>query len=53
MVLFVAGSGLVVANTLYRFPREAAAGLGLLLLGIPAYAVWRWRGATSDPGTNA
>jgi APA family basic amino acid/polyamine antiporter len=52
-VLFVAGSGLVVANTLYRFPREAAAGLGLLLLGIPAYAVWRWRGATSDPGTNA
>jgi APA family basic amino acid/polyamine antiporter len=46
-LLFVAGSWLVVANTIYRFPREAAAGLGLLVAGIPAYLIWRRRGRPS------
>jgi basic amino acid/polyamine antiporter, APA family len=43
-LLFVAGSWLVVANTVYRFPANALAGLGLLILGIPVYLYWR-RGA--------
>jgi APA family basic amino acid/polyamine antiporter len=45
-LLFVLGSWLVVANTGYRFPREATAGLCLLAAGVPAYAWWR-RGAAA------
>ena len=38
---FVAGSWLVVVNTVYRFPANALAGLGLLVAGIPVYLYWR------------
>ncbi len=38
---FVLGSWLVVANTVYRFPANALAGLALLVAGIPVYAYWR------------
>jgi APA family basic amino acid/polyamine antiporter len=41
---FVAGSWLVVANTVYRFPANALAGLGLLVAGIPVYLYWRREG---------
>ena len=40
-IAFVAGSWLVVANTVYRFPGNALAGLGLLVAGIPVYLYWR------------
>jgi basic amino acid/polyamine antiporter, APA family len=42
-VAFVAGSWLVVANTVYRFPANALAGIGLLALGVPVYYLWRRR----------
>lgn len=42
---FVIGSWLVVLNTIYRFPANALAGLGLLAAGVPVYWYWR-RGAT-------
>jgi APA family basic amino acid/polyamine antiporter len=42
---FVAGSWLVVANTVYRFPANALAGLGLLVAGVPVYLYWRARRA--------
>jgi basic amino acid/polyamine antiporter, APA family len=38
---FVAGSWLVVVNTVYRFPANALAGLGLLAAGVPVYMYWR------------
>jgi APA family basic amino acid/polyamine antiporter len=38
---FVAGAWLVVANTVYRFPANALAGLGLLVAGVPVYLYWR------------
>jgi len=38
--LFVAGSGLLVANTLAERPVESLLGLGLVALGLPAY--WYW-----------
>jgi len=38
---FVAGSWLVVANTVYRFPVNALSGLGLLVAGVPVYLYWR------------
>ena len=44
---FVAGAWLVVLNTVYRFPANALAGLGLLAAGVPVYLYWRRRGAKS------
>jgi APA family basic amino acid/polyamine antiporter len=41
--LFVFAAGLVVWSTVRESPRNAAAGAGLLLLGVPAYLWWRWR----------
>ncbi|MGH9400371.1 MAG: APC family permease [Thermoanaerobaculia bacterium] len=37
---FVAASAAIAANTLAEKPVESAAGLGLLALGLPAYALW-------------
>ena len=39
--MFVAGSGLLVANTLMERPVESLLGLGLVAMGLPAY--WHWR----------
>jgi APA family basic amino acid/polyamine antiporter len=41
--VFVAVSGLVVANTVYRYPAQSAIGLGILLAGVPVYFAWRWK----------
>jgi APA family basic amino acid/polyamine antiporter len=40
--LFVAGSGLLVVNTLMERPVESLLGLGIVAMGLPAY--WHWRG---------
>ena len=39
-LVFIAGSGAFVLNTLFERPVESLAGLGLLALGLPAY--WYW-----------
>lgn len=41
---FVAASWLVVVNTVWRWPENTLIGLGLVLLGLPAWALWRRRG---------
>lgn len=41
--LFIASCWLVVINTVYRYPGNTLIGLGLLLVGIPAYFFWRGR----------
>ncbi|HEY0783178.1 MAG TPA: amino acid permease, partial [Thermoanaerobaculia bacterium] len=41
--LFLGTTVLLVANTLWEKPVESLVGLGLLLLGLPAYAVFRRR----------
>ena len=41
--LFVLGALFMVVNTLVARPVESIAGLGLLVLGLPAY--WYWNGA--------
>jgi APA family basic amino acid/polyamine antiporter len=48
-VLFILSSAGFVANTLLERPKESLAGLGLLLLGLPAYAFWRRRSAAAAP----
>lgn len=45
---FVLGAWLVVASTVYRFPVNALAGLGLLIAGIPVYSYWARRPGTAD-----
>jgi APA family basic amino acid/polyamine antiporter len=41
--LFILASSLLVANTLAERPLESLWGLGLVALGLPAYAYWRHR----------
>ena len=43
--LFILGSLLMIGNTLLERPIESVAGLGLLALGLPAYAMFRGRAA--------
>jgi len=38
---FVAASWLVVVSTVFRWPQNTLIGLGLVLLGLPAWALWR------------
>lgn len=46
-LLFVGTSVFFVVNTLLEAPRESLVGLGLLALGVPAYAYWRRRARAS------
>lgn len=47
--LFVAASGLVVANTLVTQPLVSAAGSAVLMAGVPAFYAWRARTAARRP----
>ena len=38
--LFTAACWLVVANTVYRFPKNSAIGLAIVIAGIPVYFLW-------------
>ncbi len=46
--LFVLVSWLMVANTVYKYPKESLVGMGILLLGVPAYVFWRNKGRSND-----
>jgi APA family basic amino acid/polyamine antiporter len=48
-LLFIGGSLLVIGNTLLERPTESLLGLGLVLLGLPAYAWWRHRANQGRP----
>ncbi|MGH9703073.1 MAG: APC family permease [Candidatus Acidiferrales bacterium] len=42
--LFVIAAAALVLNTIFSGPTGAAEGLGIVLLGLPAYLIWRRRG---------
>ena len=46
-VLFVIAAVAFVVNSGIENPRETLTALGLILLGIPAYFIWRKPGATA------
>lgn len=46
-VLFIVAAAAIVLNTIVSQPGLAAAGLGLSLLGVPAFYLWRRRAAAS------
>jgi basic amino acid/polyamine antiporter, APA family len=48
-ILFVASAVAIVGNTIYSQPVRSAIGIGMVLLGVPAYLIWRRRAA--EPGT--
>lgn len=40
-IFFIAGCFFVVANTIYKYPKNSFIGLGIMLIGIPIYFLWR------------
>ena len=46
--LFVVAAAAIVGNTIWSQPGQAAIGLGVVLLGAPAYYVWRRRAAGTE-----
>ncbi len=46
--LFVLVCWLVVANTIYKYPRNTLLGMAILLLGVPAYAFWAAKQKTQN-----
>ena len=39
--LFAAACALIVAATVYKYPRDSAVGLAIMAAGVPAYFFWR------------
>ena len=48
-LLFAAGAAVVVLNTLREQPTQALIGLGVVLLGTPAFYLWRSRSRGATP----
>lgn len=42
-LLFIVAAAAIVINTFITQPGRAAAGIGVVLLGVPAYLAWKWR----------
>jgi len=42
-IAFIAVCWLVVINTIYKYPANSLVGFAILLLGLPVYAIWRYR----------
>ena len=45
--LFILAALAIVANTVVARPQQALAGLGIVLIGTPAYLFWKARGTTA------
>jgi ABC-type thiamine transport system substrate-binding protein len=39
----------VVFSTVYKYPRNSAIGLGIMLAGLPVYFLWGWWRKRNDP----
>jgi APA family basic amino acid/polyamine antiporter len=50
-LLFLGGCVLLTVSTLVQSPKESGFGLGLVALGLPAYAWWRRRSARGAGGS--
>ena len=46
-IVFVSTCWLVVANTIYKYPRDTSIGILILFLGLPVYLYWRRRQRTA------
>ena len=50
-LIFIVAAGALVANTIATQPIRAAIGLGIVMLGVPAYLFWRRRARTNRAHT--
>jgi APA family basic amino acid/polyamine antiporter len=46
-LLFIISGAAIVVNTVFSQPRQAAIGIGMVLLGLPAYLFWMRRAPTT------
>jgi amino acid transporter len=51
-LLFLVGAALLEISTLWTIPRQSAAGIVLILLGLPFYFYWRGRRSGDRPGSD-
>jgi len=49
-VVFILSCWAIVANTLYKYPRNSLIGVFILLLGVPVYLVWQRRQKLEEMG---
>lgn len=42
-LIFILSCWLTVANALWKYPRNSSIGFGIILIGIPVYALWQRR----------
>jgi len=47
-LLFVAAAAALVLNVIVSTPKNAAVGLGIVAIGLPAYLIWRKRGTEAS-----
>jgi APA family basic amino acid/polyamine antiporter len=52
-LLFILSAAAIVINTMATQPVRAALGLGVVLLGVPAYLIWRSRKGSNGSETNS
>src|SRR5687768_17489825 len=52
-LLFILAAATLVINTIATQPVRAAVGLGIVVLGAPAYLIWRSREGLNESETNA
>jgi APA family basic amino acid/polyamine antiporter len=50
--LFIVSAAAIVLNTLIVQPGRAAVGIGVVLLGVPAYLIWRSKSGRGSPSTS-
>ncbi|MEJ2215144.1 MAG: amino acid permease [Gemmatimonadota bacterium] len=51
-ILFVLSALGIVLNTLFVQPKQALAGIAVVLVGVPAFLMWRRRGMSSRPAAD-
>jgi APA family basic amino acid/polyamine antiporter len=45
--IFVVAAGLIVLNTIFKFPRDSAVAVCILLVGVPVYFLFRAQGRST------
>jgi APA family basic amino acid/polyamine antiporter len=52
-LLFIIAAVALVGNTIYAQPLDSMKGLGMVLLGVPVYFLWRAGKKEGEPGTQS
>jgi APA family basic amino acid/polyamine antiporter len=47
-LFFIIAAAALVLNTIVTQPARAGIGLGIVIIGIPAYLIWRYKSAHAE-----